>query len=50
MRKEKKEKALNSEAEVLKRNQLPVKYTVKILFGWDNGKFEDGYLKKLERS
>ena len=26
------------------------KYTAKILFGWDDKKFEDEYLKKLERN
>ena len=26
------------------------KYIVKILFGWDNRRFEDEYLKKLEIS
>ena len=46
----KKKKILNLEAEVFKRNQLPGKYTVKILFEWNNRKFEDEYLKKLKRS
>jgi len=51
MRKEKrKERELNLEAEVFKRSELPGKYKAKILFGWDSGKFEDEYLKKLERS
>jgi len=51
MRKKKgKKKALNPEAKVFKRSELLGKYTVKILFGWDNRKFEDKYLKKLERS
>jgi len=51
MRKEKeKEKALNIEAEIFKRSKLLEKYTAKILFGWDNRKFEDKYLKKLEKS
>jgi len=51
IRKEKgKERELNPEVEVFKRSELSVKYTVKILFRWDNGKFEDEYLKKLERS
>jgi len=46
----KKKKILNLEAEAFKRNQLPGKYTVKILFEWNNRKFEDEYLKKLKRS
>ena len=51
MRKEKgKECVLNPEAEVFKRSELLGKYMAKILFGQDNGKFEDKYLKKLERS
>jgi len=41
---------LNPEAEVFKRSKLPEKYIAKILFGWDNRKFEDEYLKKLKRS
>ena len=45
-----KERILNSKAEVFKRSKLPVKYMVIILFGWNNGKFEDKYLKKLKRS
>jgi len=41
---------LNLEAEVFKKSELLEKYMVKILFGWDNGKFEDKYLKKLEEN
>ena len=41
---------LNPEAEKFKRSELPGKYTVRILFGWDDKKFENEYLKKLERS
>ena len=33
-----------------RRRELPVKYTVKILYGWDNKKFENKYLKKLEKN
>jgi len=36
--------------EKFRRSELPGKYTGKILFRWDNGKFEDKYLKKLERN
>ncbi len=45
-----KERILNPKAEVFKRSKLPVKYVVIILFGWNNGKFENKYLKKLKRS
>ena len=30
------------------RSELPRKYTTKLLYGWNNGKFEKEYLKKLE--
>jgi len=33
-----------------RKRELPEKYMVKILYGWDNRKFEDEYLKKLERN
>ena len=33
-----------------RRGELLGKYIVKILYGWDNGKFEKKYLKKLERN
>ena len=33
-----------------KRSELPKKYMAKLLFGWDNRKFEDEYWKKLERN
>jgi len=32
------------------RGELPGKYIAKILFGWDDKKFKDEYLKKLERN
>jgi len=32
------------------RSELPGRYTAKVLYGWDNGKFEREYLKKLERN
>ena len=41
---------LNPKAEEFKRSKLPGKYIVRILFEWDNKKFEDKYLKKLERN
>jgi len=33
-----------------KRSELPWKYMMRILFGWDDKKFENEYLKKLERN
>ena len=45
-----KETKLNLEAEEFKRGELPGKYTAKLLYGWDNKKFEEEYLKKLQRN
>ena len=46
MKKEKRnKKALNLEARVFKKSELPEKYTTKILFRQDNKKFENKYLK-----
>ena len=33
-----------------RRKELPGKFTVKMLYRWDDGKFEKEYLKKLERN
>jgi len=33
-----------------RKRELPEKYIVKMLYRWDNGNFEDEYLKKLERN
>jgi len=41
---------LNLEAKEFKKIELPERYTAKLLYGWDNKKFEEGYLKKLERN
>ena len=38
------------EKEEYRRMELPVMYTAKVLYGWDNKKFEDEYLKKLEKN
>ena len=38
------------EEEEYKRMELLGKYTVKLLYGWDNQKFEAEYLKKLEKN
>jgi len=45
-----KEIKLNPEAEEFRREELPGRYTVKLLYGWDNKKFDKEYLKKLERN
>jgi len=31
-----------------RRGNLPGKYTARILYEWNNGKFEEEYLRKLE--
>ena len=41
---------LNPRADKFKRIELPGKYTAKLLYGWDNKKFEEKYLKKLEKN
>ena len=33
-----------------RREKLPEKFTAKILYRWDNGKFEEEYLRKLEKN
>ena len=33
-----------------KRMELPGKYTAKLLYGWDDRKFEEEYLNKLEKN
>jgi len=33
-----------------RRGELPGKFTARILYGWDDGKFKEEYLKKLERN
>jgi len=33
-----------------RRGELPRKFIAKILYRWDNRKFKDEYLKKLERN
>jgi len=33
-----------------RRGELPGKFITKMLYGWDDGKFEEEYLKKLERN
>ena len=38
-----------AEEKEYKRMELPEKYMAKLLYGWDDGKFETEYLRKLER-
>jgi len=45
-----KEIKLNPEAEEFKREELPGRYTAKLLYGWNDKKFDKEYLKKLERN
>ena len=33
-----------------RRMELPGKYTVKLLYGWDDRRFEEEYLNKLEKN
>jgi len=41
---------LNLRVDKSKRMELLGKYIVKLLYGWDDKKFEEEYLKKLERN
>ena len=41
---------LNLEVEEFKRGKLLGRYTVKLLYGWDDKKFKEEYLKKLEKN
>jgi len=45
-----KETKLNPEAEEFRRGELPGRYTAKLLYGWDDKKFDEEYLKKLEKN
>jgi len=45
-----KEIKLNLEVEEFKKGELPGRYTAKLLYGWDDKKFDEEYLKKLERN
>ena len=49
MRKEK-EKKLNPEVKEFKRGELPGRYIAKLLYRWDDKKFDEEYLKKLQRN
>jgi len=48
--KKEKEIKLNPEAEEFKREELPGRYIAKLLYGWNDKKFDEEYLKKLERN
>jgi len=39
-----------AEKKDFRRGELPGKFTAKMLYRWDNGKFEEEYLRKLERN
>ena len=45
-----KEMKLNSETEEFKRGELLERYTAKLLYRWDDKKFDKEYLKKLKRN
>jgi len=38
------------EEDKYRRMELPGKYTARVLYGWDDKKFEEEYLKKLEKN
>jgi len=44
------EKLNMTEEKDFRRGELPEKFTAKILHGWDDRKFEEEYLRKLERN
>ena len=48
--KKEKEMKLNPEAEEFRRGELPGRYMAKLLYGWDDKKFDEEYLKKLEKN
>ena len=44
------EKIDMAEEKDFRRGKLPGKYMAKLLYRWDNKKFEDEYLKKFEKN
>jgi len=46
----KQEKLDMAEDKDFRRGKLLEKFTAKMLYGWDDGKFEEEYLRKLERN
>ena len=41
---------LNPETEEFKRGELSERYIAKLLYGWNDKKFDEEYLKKLEKN
>ena len=41
---------LNSRVDEFKRMELLEKYITKLLYGWDNKKFEEEYMRKIEKN
>ena len=46
----KQEKIEEAEDRDFRRGELPGKFTAKMLYGWDDGRFEEEYLRKLEKN
>ena len=46
----KQEKIDRVEEQNFRRGELPGRFIARMLYGWDDGKFEEEYLKKLERN
>ena len=46
----KQEKLDMIEEKDFRKRKLLEKYIIKMLYGWDDGKFEEKYLMKLERN
>ena len=44
------EKLDMTEERDFRRRELPERFTAKMLYGWNNRKFEEEYLRKLERN
>ena len=44
------EKILIVKERDFRKGDLPGRFTMKMLYGWDNRKFEKKYLKKLEKN
>ena len=44
------EKIDRVEEQDFRKRELLRKFIARMLYGWDNGKFEEEYLKKLERN
>ena len=46
----KQEKIEEAKDRDFRRGELPGKFTAKMLYGWDDKRFEEEYLKKLEKN